>query len=145
MRLANGVRLVVIENHALPLVAVRVVAPRGAADVPGGKQGLAYLLVRMLADGSADRDAAAFGRELARLGASLTADISFDGSFLTLESLIETLDKTLDLLTEVLRRPRLDNATLSKVRAMVVSDARAELARGRGAALRAVSRGFLGD
>jgi predicted Zn-dependent peptidase len=145
MRLANGIRVVVMENHALPLVAVRVVAPRGAADVPAGKQGLAYLLVHMLADGSVTRDAATFGRDLARLGASLTADIGLDGSFLTIETLIENLDFTLDLLTEVLRRPRLDGPTLDKVRAVAISEARAQLGRGRGAGVMAVSCGFLGD
>jgi len=142
--LASGIRVIVVENHVFPLAAVRVIAPRGTSDAPTGKQGLAYLVAQMLAEGSMTRDAPTLGRDLARLGANLTADIGADGIFVTVETMVDNLESTLDLLTEVLRRPRLNRATLAKVRALAIPQTRAELARGGAAGLTAVSRGFLG-
>lgn len=92
LRLTSGIGVIVVENHAFPLVGVRVIAPLGTADVPADKAGLAYVLGRMLADGTLTRDSSTPGRDLAVLGASLSPDVGLDGSFVTVETLVESLD-----------------------------------------------------
>ena len=56
--LSSGMRVLVVENHEQPLIAIRWIAPIGASDVSSGKQGLANVLAKMLAEGAGRRDAA---------------------------------------------------------------------------------------
>src|SRR4051812_17450376 len=53
--LANGLRIAVVENHALPVVAVRVVLPVDSVADPAGKEGLFALTLGMLREGTTSR------------------------------------------------------------------------------------------
>src|SRR5437867_2649965 len=50
--LANGVRLIVIEDHALPLVATRIVLGVDSTADPRGKEGLYALTLGALREGT---------------------------------------------------------------------------------------------
>ena len=50
--LPNGLRVVLIEDHALPLVAVRAVVGVDSLDDPVGKEGLFVLTAGMLREGT---------------------------------------------------------------------------------------------
>jgi zinc protease len=145
VRLPSAVRVLVVENHETPLVSIRVIAPLGAADVPAGKQGLANVLAKMLVEGAGRRDAAALGRDLAKLGASIDIQAGLDGIFVNVQALADKLDGTLELLGDVLKEPRLDRATFVRVRKGAITEASTKLAEGRRAAAVAVKQGFLGQ
>jgi zinc protease len=144
-RLSSGMRVLVVENHEQPLIAIRWIAPIGAADVPAGKQGLAHVLAKMLAEGAGRRDAATFGRDLATLGASLDVTAGLDGIFVSAQGLVENLDATLEVVGDVLKRPRLDRATLARVRGIAVAEGRVRAADGFWASLIVAKQGFLGQ
>ena len=55
--LPNGLRVVLIEDHALPLVAVRAVVGVDSLDDPIGKEGLFILTAGMLREGTASMTA----------------------------------------------------------------------------------------
>ncbi|MFL5450927.1 MAG: hypothetical protein ACJ78V_03370, partial [Myxococcales bacterium] len=54
-KLANGARLLVRENHSLPLVAIDVIFARGIDAEPRGKGGLAGFVSSMLTEGTKKR------------------------------------------------------------------------------------------
>jgi zinc protease len=53
-RLANGLRVLLLEDHRAPLVAVHVAYAAGAADEPEGCHGLAHLYEHLMYGGSAN-------------------------------------------------------------------------------------------
>ena len=53
--LSNGLRVVVIENHALPLVSVRAAVAVDSIDDPVGKEGLFVLTAGLLREGTTTR------------------------------------------------------------------------------------------
>jgi zinc protease len=144
VRLSSGPRLIVVENHEQPLIAIRWIAPIGAADVPAGKQGLAHVLAKMLAEGAGERDADALGRELATLGAGLDVTAGLDGIFLSAQALVENLEPTLALVDDVLKKPRLDRATLARVRGIAITEVHTRFADPFRASLLAAKQGFVG-
>jgi zinc protease len=67
-RLDNGLRVVVIEDHRAPLVAVHLRHGVGASADPPGQAGLAHLLEHLMFEGSPQAPEGAYDRWLAEVG-----------------------------------------------------------------------------
>ncbi|MDX9690490.1 MAG: pitrilysin family protein [Alphaproteobacteria bacterium] len=76
--LANGVRLIVVENPLSDAVGHMVWYRTGAADEPDGKTGLAHYLEHMMFKGTAKHPAGSFDAIIARLGGDQNAYTSYD-------------------------------------------------------------------
>ncbi len=76
--LANGLQVVVIENHRAPVVAHMVWYKVGAADDPPGKSGLAHYLEHMMFKGTAELKSGEFSDIIARHGGDENAFTSYD-------------------------------------------------------------------
>jgi zinc protease len=76
--LANGMQVVVIENHRAPVVAHMVWYKVGAADDPPGKSGLAHYLEHMMFKGTAEMKPGEFSDIIARNGGDENAFTTYD-------------------------------------------------------------------
>jgi zinc protease len=115
--LANGLSVVLVENHRLPLVSVRVLAQEAGTRGDGSKAGLAAFTADLLDEGAGKRGALELSEELERLGADLTIGSAPDHAQVSIDTLAETLDPTLGLLADVLVRPRFAAADVARVKA----------------------------
>ena len=115
-RLANGMALVVIENHKLPLVAMTLVVPgAGSADDPAGKTGLASFTADLLDEGAGGMTALELADALDRLGATVSPQALPDGVFVGVSALAKNLDATLDLAARIVTRPAFDDKEAARV------------------------------
>lgn len=76
--LANGLQVVVIENHRAPVVTHMVWYKVGAADEPFGKSGIAHLLEHLMFKGTANAAPGEFSQVVARNGGRENAYTSDD-------------------------------------------------------------------
>lgn len=67
-RLANGLEVVVVENHRIPAVTHMLLVKAGAADDPYGKTGLAHYLEHLMFTGSKNYAEGIYDHTIARLG-----------------------------------------------------------------------------
>src|SRR5216683_3195687 len=73
-KLANGLTILVMEDHRLPTVTVRlVVQGAGALSDPPDMPGLANLTAAMLKEGTTTRSSKQIAEEIERLGAGINA------------------------------------------------------------------------
>ena len=72
--LANGLRVVVIEDHAAPVAQIQIWYRFGALDETPGKTGLAHALEHMMFRGTHDISSAGIDDMSARLGADVNAE-----------------------------------------------------------------------
>src|SRR5258708_31716000 len=73
-KLANGLTILVMEDHRLPTVTVRlVVQGAGALNDPPDMPGLANLTAAMLKEGTTTRSSKQIAEEIERLGAGINA------------------------------------------------------------------------
>ncbi|HEY3156363.1 MAG TPA: insulinase family protein, partial [Candidatus Eisenbacteria bacterium] len=79
-QLQNGLTVLLVESHRLPVVAGTLVLRSGSAQDPQDLPGLAGFTASMLDEGTEKRDALAIANELHKLGASLNTGSSVDGS-----------------------------------------------------------------
>ncbi|HYY59386.1 MAG TPA: insulinase family protein, partial [Pyrinomonadaceae bacterium] len=70
-KLSNGLEVVIVEHHDLPVVTLNVVLRTGAAADPPGSAGLASTTASLLDEGTTTRSALEISNELAAIGARL--------------------------------------------------------------------------
>jgi zinc protease len=69
--IANGMKVYLLEEHALPVVSASLVSMAGSEDNPKDKPGLAAFAARMLTEGTATRSSTQLANDIAQIGASL--------------------------------------------------------------------------
>ncbi len=103
--LANGLQLVVVEDHRLPLVSYRLAFRTGNADDPGSLQGLTAIMANMLNEGTESRSSKQIADEVARIGANLSAEANADYTSVAASGLSMYSDQILDLMADITLRP----------------------------------------
>ena len=111
-----------VEEPAIPIVAVEISFAGGARLDPEGKAGLAYLMAGLLEEGAGERDAVAFAARRDELAARFRFDAGRDTVRVSAEMLVETLDPSVELLATALAEPRFDPAAVERVRGQVLSN-----------------------
>jgi zinc protease len=103
---SNGVKVLFVETHALPIVDVRVTFKAGSSR-DGDLYGVSRLTNALLVDGTGDYSAEDIAQTFESTGAQLGHDSLRDMGFVSLRSLSdrEMLDKTIDLFARVMALP----------------------------------------
>lgn len=117
-KLKNGARVLIVENHALPLVAVDVRFLRGIDADPSEKPGLADFVADMVDEGTKSRSAEKLAEEIEDLAAHLGAGASLETTTVHLNCLTETLPKALELLADVVQNPAFRQEDVERVRSL---------------------------
>lgn len=135
-KLSNGMEVVLVERHEIPVVQLLMEFPGGYTADQGRKLGTASFAMSMLDEGAGDYGALQLAARKEALGAELGAGASLDSASISLSALKDKLDPSLDLFADVVRRPRFDAAEIERVRATWLAGIKQEKARPQTAALR---------
>ncbi|MEP6741758.1 MAG: pitrilysin family protein, partial [bacterium] len=103
--LPNGLLVVVVEDHRLPLVSYRLALRSGDAHDPKELPGLVDMLTGLLTEGTQSRTSREIADEVARLGATLQAGANSDYTTVAASSLTTFSDEILELMADVALRP----------------------------------------
>ena len=120
-RLPNGLKVLLVERHDLPLVQVQVVFHAGRLYEPADKPGLADLTATLLPKGTRTRSAAQIAETIDFVGGSLSAGADADMALVGLSVLKKDLSTGLDLLGDVLAQPAFSNDELSRAREQAIA------------------------
>jgi zinc protease len=117
LTLGNGLTVLLVEHHELPLVAMTLLAPgAGSASDPAAKLGLAAFTADLLDEGAGGLSALALSEEQDRLGASLDVFVDVDVAGVWTHTLTKTLEPTIDLLHKILAQPGFEERDVERVR-----------------------------
>jgi zinc protease len=125
-KLENGLRVVVSEQHALPLLTLVMVVCDGSRSDPAGRQGLASLTSDLLQEGTKTKTAEELARSVDFLGATLSADTDFDFSIVSMNVLAKDLDTGLGLFREVILEPTFPQGEVARKRQEALAAIEAE-------------------
>jgi len=114
--LDNGVVLILVEKHDVPLIGIQAVLRGGAVSDPDGLNGLSSLLAGLLEKGAGDRDAASFAEAIAAVGGRLSASGSLETITVSGDFLARDADLMIALLADMLQRPALAAGEMRKLR-----------------------------
>ncbi len=138
--LRNGVRVILVERHTLPIVSTRVMFDAGALREPGEKSGLAYLTGSLLREGTDSLTSAQISERMERMGAQFSTAGTFSMSYVDLTALPEVFPQALALAATTVLAPTFPEAEFNRVRAQAVASYRQSMARVEGIANEAFYR-----
>jgi zinc protease len=143
--LSNGARLVVSEQHALPLVVVQMLIDAGSRRDPRAQEGVANLTADLLTEGTKTRTASQISQDFDFIGASYSTSADSDYATLSLRVLRKDLDTGLNLLMDVLLHPNFPEAEVGRRREAAVAQMKAEEDDPGKVAQRAFAKTAFGD
>ncbi|HWL38613.1 MAG TPA: pitrilysin family protein [Gemmatimonadaceae bacterium] len=115
-QLPNGLKLMIVEHHELPVADfVLVVGSGGTAD-PAGKMGAANLTAAMLREGTTTRKSLEIADQIAFLGVSINAGSSWESTTLSLHTPTAQLDSALALFADIALRPSFPAEDFDRIR-----------------------------
>src|SRR5919112_1694250 len=144
-QLANGLRVVVVEQRRLPLVSFRLAFRSGDSSDPLDLPGLTDVMTDMLVEGTESRTSRRIAEEIARYGATLSAGASSDYLTVAASSLAAYADEVLELLAEVTLRPTFPENELALAKANAQQNLIAQRAQPSFLASEAVARVIFGQ
>ncbi|NBP80213.1 insulinase family protein, partial [bacterium] len=124
--LKNGLRVVLAQRSAVPVVNVALQFDAGYATDSLGILGAADFTMSMLDEGSATRDALQIAAEAESLGAYISTYSDLDTSTASLSALKGQLEPSLDLFAEVVKEPAFPEDELIRLRKRWIEGIRQE-------------------
>ena len=122
--LANGIRVLVVEKHGLPLVTERLVIATGGEADPPQLAGLADMTASLLTKGTKTRTTKQIAEGVEALGTTLDSGAGFDFSYVSIDVLSPNLDAATGFIADVVRNPTFKKEELDRLRDQNIDDLR---------------------
>jgi zinc protease len=117
----GGITAWLVEEHSVPLIALRYAFDGGNAQDPEGKEGLANFLASMMDEGAGDLNAKQFQERMEEIAMRMGFDDARDAFYGSFETLTENRDKAVALLALALNKPRFDTDAVDRIRGQLVA------------------------
>lgn len=115
-----------VEDYAVPVVALEFGVKGGAAQDPDGKSGAASMMASLLDEGAGDLDDEAFHRALDDKAIEIGFSAERDAFTGRLRTLAQNVDAAFDLLKLAVNAPRFDQDPMERVRGQMLAGLRRE-------------------
>jgi zinc protease len=113
--LKNGLTVLLLEKHGVPLINVFALVKTGAAADPAGEEGLASVTAALLRKGTKTRTAQQFSADFDFIGGTFGADVGADFTNISAEFLTKDLARGFELFSDALLNPIFPKEETDKV------------------------------
>jgi len=103
--LDNGLKVLLVENHALPALSAEIVSRAGSVNDPGAKSGLATLTAEVMSDGTVSRDLTQLARDAEKIGTHVETGAGMDSGSVAINVLTSHTAEGMELLADVVAHP----------------------------------------
>jgi len=120
--LPNGLTVIMVKKSLLPIVEGQLIIRSGALSDPAGKEGLANMVIRMLARGAAGKTAADISRAMDDSGAEMRFFADWETSRVSFRVLKDEFRKILELSADLARLPDFSSEEFLKEKMVVKAE-----------------------
>jgi zinc protease len=121
----NGLTVLLMEKHGVPIVSFAAIVKTGSAADPAGQEGLASVTAELLRKGTKNRTAQQFAEDLDFIGGSFNAGAGPDFTSISAEFLTKDVSRGLDLFADAMLRPTFPQNEAEKLLAQGIDGVRA--------------------
>jgi zinc protease len=118
----GGIVAWLVEEHSVPLIALRFAFEGGSAQDPAGKEGLANFLTGMLDEGAGSLTGKEFQERMEEIAVRMSFDETRDAVYGSFETLTENKDEAVALLALALNKPRFDADAVDRIRGQLLAN-----------------------
>ena len=122
----NGLTVLLMEKHGVPLINLFAIVKTGTAADPAGEEGLASVTAGLLRKGTKTRTAQQFAADFDFIGGSFDAGAGADFSNISAEFLTKDLDRGLELSCDALLHPTFPQDEVEKILAQSLDGVKSE-------------------
>lgn len=119
--LPNGLKVVVVERHSLPLITLHLVVTAGAEADPVELPGTAQFVATLLNQGTQRRSAQQIAEAIDNAGGTIETGVDWDNSFVAVSVLTDHTELAFDLLSDIAIRPTFVSGEVERVRKRTLS------------------------
>ena len=120
--LGNGMKVVLVEDHASPVVALNVWVRTGSADEVEGEYGMAHVFEHMLFKGTERRAVGEIAHAVEAAGGNINAFTSFDMTVYHITMASRDVAMGVDVLADAVQHSTFDPAELTREMEVVVEE-----------------------
>lgn len=120
-QLANGMKVVLVEKHTLPIIASRIILDAGAMREPASKAGLANIAANVLSEGTKDMSGAEIARRMDNLGAQFGTGGGYSAAFVDLTALKNVYGEALAIAAKTLMEPSFPQAEFERAKNQAIA------------------------
>jgi zinc protease len=118
----NGITVVVLEQHFLPIVEIHALIKAGSAQDPPEKAGVANLTASLLDEGTTSRTSKQLAEQIDFVGGSLEAKASEDFTTASARVLKKDVDLGFTLLADILQHPAFQKQEFERIRTQLLGE-----------------------
>jgi zinc protease len=137
--LNNGLRVLLVERHDLPVVTSRFIVDAGAMREPAEKNGLAVLTGDLLSEGAKGLTGAQIAEQMADLGAQFSTFGDYGTAYVAVTSLTNVFPKALNLAALMLTDPTFSQSDFDRLRTQAIAAYRRSQSTVEGIASRVIN------
>lgn len=119
--LANGVHLVVVENHKAPVVSISLSMPAGEIYDPTGKEGVASMAASLLTKGAGSRTADEIAEAIETVGGSINSGANRDFATVRADVLSANAPLAFQLIGDAVTHPTFPDKEIELLRTQTLS------------------------
>jgi len=117
----GGIEAWLVEEHSVPMMAMRFAFEGGSSQDPVGKEGLANFLTAMLDEGAGDLVSRDFQERMEDLSMRMSYEEAKDGFYGNFQTLTANRDESVKLLKLALNEPRFDADAVKRIRQQLLA------------------------
>jgi len=124
LTLENGLKVILEENRAAPVVALQIWVKVGSGDEQEGEAGICHFIEHMLFKGTEERKVREMAREIESLGGSVNAYTSYDQTVYHVTLASRYAETGIDILGDAIQHSTFDPSELEKEREVILEEIR---------------------
>ena len=114
--LKNGLRVIVIEDHDMPLISAQLLVKNGGEVDPPALSGLADMTASLLTKGTKTRTAPEIAQQIEALGGVLNSGAGWDASRASVNVMSGKIGPAMTILADVVRNPVFQDEEIERLR-----------------------------
>ncbi len=117
----GGIEAWLVEEHSVPLLALRFVFDGGSSQDPAGKEGVANFMTAMMDEGAGEYDHKKFQERMEELAFKMGFEDSRDAFYGSFETLSANREPSLEMLRLAVTKPRFAAADVDRIRQQLLA------------------------
>jgi zinc protease len=142
--LGNGLRVIVVPKHGVPIAVARLIIKTGAEADPADRAGLADMTASLLTKGTTTRSAKEIAEGIESLGATIGNGASWDNSFVTTSVASANGIEAVGLIADIVMHPTFAESEVKRLRDQNIDALKVSLREPRDLARAAFARVVFG-
>jgi zinc protease len=114
--LSNGLRVIVIEDHDMPLISAQLLVKNGGEIDPPTLSGLADMTASLLTKGTKTRTAPEIAQQIEALGGTINSGAGWDASRASVNVMSSKIAPAMAILADVVRNPVFQDEEIERLR-----------------------------